>query len=135
MRNLITYEDFQEEYGEVATQSWWQDWLMESITFKYSIEKDAWYWSEYCDTGGYFEKYDVTRDFYGFFKKCTCDDEQFRHYIYDNVAEERIKIECPCCFEKEMHEMSLQGIEDDMVWTGVQIDCDGKVRMTLANIE
>ena len=135
MINILTYEDFQEEYGERASQSWYQDWLMESITFKYIMDKDIWVWSEYIDTGGYFEKYDVTRDFYGFFKKCTCNDGQFRHYIYDSVAEEKVKIECPHCFEKKMHEMSLQGIQDDIVWGGVQIDCDGKVRMTLANIE
>ena len=35
MKNFLTYEDFQEEFGEEATESWWQDWLYEAITFKY----------------------------------------------------------------------------------------------------
>jgi hypothetical protein len=33
-----------------------------------------------------------------------------------------------------MHEMSLEGIKNDMVWTGVQIDENGEVKMTLAKV-
>jgi len=49
-----------------------------------------WKWQDTIETGGYWELYDIERDFHRFFSRCSCNDAQMVWYRTDG--------QCGFCF-------------------------------------